>query len=644
VAFPTITVELALTTNPTATPTWTDVSAYVRAIPGIESATRKDELGRRWEAGHCTVVFDNTDGRFDPGNPAGAYYPNLLPLRRIRIKANHNAVDYDLFSGYVDTWTPEWVLPEESHVAIRCSDASLVWANTSMPGSVHEVEVRDADPDAWWRLGDAGTSTTGVDASGNGHHLAYEGTVAAAAGLIYGDSDGGATFSATSRGTIPTGHQVLTDFGFTVCAWIQVDDAVPWHATIYAQQADANPGGAYNIVYFGYQAIAGEAFLQASAVVNDNINSFSRVSDVALTPGEAHHVACVFPAVGAALPAGLLIYIDGVSITGTGSAISYANMPAFPTSMIYSAIGNAPDGAPSAGNVDGILDEVQIYKRVLSAGEIAALATAGSEPWGSELSGARVTHALDACAWPAADRDIDAGTSTLRKTDLTGSLLSYLQSIADSENGAVYATRDGKARFRARHTLLTTARHNTSQATFSDAPAGAELDYVDVAVEQREQLIRNRVRFKRTGGSVVQVDDQTSQDKFFVRAHPSGTGAVELQIESDTEVADAATWYLAAFKDPHEAVTGLELEPYGDDVAKYAQMLGRQLEDRVTVEYTPVGSAQRSQETLIVGIRHEIPDVEHWRTTFRLSPADTTAYLVLDNAVLGQLDANAIAY
>jgi hypothetical protein len=67
------------------TPTFAeDISIYVREASTHRGAQRELE---RIEAGTASIVLDNRDGRFTPLNPASPYYPNILPMRRIRIRA-----------------------------------------------------------------------------------------------------------------------------------------------------------------------------------------------------------------------------------------------------------------------------------------------------------------------------------------------------------------------------------------------------------------------------------------------------------------------------------------------------------------------------------------------------------------------------
>ena len=111
---PTIQVRIAFVNAPfaaIASLTWIDISAYVwlDGNPGGSAITIN--RGRQFEldamqAGTCTLVLDNRDRRFDPDNAASPYWPNVIPTRRINLRATWNAITYDLFTGYVESWEP----------------------------------------------------------------------------------------------------------------------------------------------------------------------------------------------------------------------------------------------------------------------------------------------------------------------------------------------------------------------------------------------------------------------------------------------------------------------------------------------------------------------------------------------------------
>jgi hypothetical protein len=91
--FPKVILECGFATDPSvpiASTTWTDISAYVRAADW-DKGGRQYELDRA-EAGTMSITLKNDDRRFEPEYASGAYYPNVVPLRRIRMRIGENAV------------------------------------------------------------------------------------------------------------------------------------------------------------------------------------------------------------------------------------------------------------------------------------------------------------------------------------------------------------------------------------------------------------------------------------------------------------------------------------------------------------------------------------------------------------------------
>src|SRR5581483_3813687 len=95
---------------------------YAR-MEGLDSPIASTVRGRDYEldrvsTGTISLWLDNTDGRFDPTNPASPYVTGagnpggalglIVPNRRVRIRATWLGVTYDVFRGYVDSWPQEW--------------------------------------------------------------------------------------------------------------------------------------------------------------------------------------------------------------------------------------------------------------------------------------------------------------------------------------------------------------------------------------------------------------------------------------------------------------------------------------------------------------------------------------------------------
>lgn len=111
---PVLTVRIALVNAPftaIASLTWVDISAYVWLENNPGGQQISINRGRQFEldsmqAGTCTLILDNRDRRFDPDNTASPYYPNVIPTKRINVRATWASVTYDVFTGYVESWVP----------------------------------------------------------------------------------------------------------------------------------------------------------------------------------------------------------------------------------------------------------------------------------------------------------------------------------------------------------------------------------------------------------------------------------------------------------------------------------------------------------------------------------------------------------
>jgi hypothetical protein len=160
---PVYTCEVAFTTNPgTATPSWTNVTPYMLGF-AIDRGRQK-ELDRI-DAGTMSVRFRNEDRRFDPTHTSSPYNPNVLPMRRIRLSAVHNAVTYRLFSGFVQSWPQSWQGSRAGFSDVTAVDAFLplsradVGENTTWPREFSGARISRILDEAGWPAADRAIDT-----------------------------------------------------------------------------------------------------------------------------------------------------------------------------------------------------------------------------------------------------------------------------------------------------------------------------------------------------------------------------------------------------------------------------------------------------------------------------------------------------
>lgn len=282
-------------------------------------------------------------------------------------------------------------------------------------------------------------------------------------------------------------------------------------------------------------------------------------------------------------------------------------------------------------------------------GEITVTATDGFKYFnqvrpdvtiGGDTSGYEVDALLDTVGWPAADRAFNVGLTTIAaKTYSDTGALQIFQAIADAENGLFYIDGFGRAAFRDRHYRLVTATSNTSQATFGFA--GGQIPYTTIDPAFDDTQIWNDVRVTADGGTEQTASDTTSQTAYFTRTL-SKSGLIIGGPSPDAEALSAAQWLLANYKDPALRFRSITVSGHSDD-SVWSYALGLEISNRITVAYTPPPASTVTQECYIESVQHK-QSHGYWETTWQLSLAGSLAYLTLDHATLGQLDANRLAY
>lgn len=605
-------VEVAFATDPGATPAWTDISAY---LEGELSTFRGRSMEtERYRTGTLDLTLQNEDRRFDPANTASPYYPNVVPMRRIRVRASYNAATYDVFSGYIDSWDQSYEHPQVAHCRVSASDLFKVLNQIEMPGSAYEVEVRADAPFAWYRLGDPQDTTTLRDSAGNNHLPIENSPELGVPGLTVRDSDTAALFDTAARGAQRTGNATVTGPPFTVELMFQTDGA-PSGVGIIGEVSTSYTFAGVPSSGWSVERDIGTDDIRFTVLPLGGTPTVVGVTGDAFD-GSPHHIAFSWAADGT-----LKGYFDGVE-QGSGSVAAGGGF----SSPVTTILGAGRGTTTGVEAVVGTYDEIAVYNTVLSPARVAAHASARAVAWAGDLSGARINRILDAAGIPAADRSIDTGVAVLQGSDVGGTALAMLQAVEETEQGRLFITTDGKVRFISREAIIKSP-YTVTQATFGDS--GAELEYGDLKYRYDDTTIVNEVTVSRSDGVAQTVKDTASQTKYLRRSMV----LAGLLHASDQTSTDLANWKLGHYKEPILRATQLRLEPdAGNESTHYPQVLGRELVDRVTVKRRPqsVGAAI-DQETHIESIGHRVGAVT-WKTDWNLSPADTVPIGVWDQA------------
>lgn len=601
--FPLLLVEVAFDTDPTAADqTWTDVTDYVRAI----SIRRgRDHELQRAEAGTLSVLLDNRDRRFDPTYTSGAYYPNVLPMRQIRVRAYWGGTVYDLYRGFVEQWPQAW--PEygkDAVVEVTAFDAlgALQLAKTIQ--SYRDLIISHG-PVGYWRLGET-DGAIALDASGNGNDGTYVGAVTLGTdGALTGDDDTAIrvdTILSTEQVTIPDDATLDLGNTLTVEAWVSLGTSADAYI---ARKTDGADGWQIHVTQ------GGNVELEYGATGNSFIGSTGT-----LTAATWYHV--VVTKDGSTEK----VYIDGVDVTTTtgeeGLALSFNDTTA-PLEL----------GVLFAGNyID--LDEVAVYPTALTAAQVAQHYYAGRGTRPSETAAARIGYVLDVAAWPTGLRDLDTGQTTLTSVTLSDQTANEaIQAIAEGERGLVFANPGGTVVFQDRHWRILNA--STAGAVIGDG-GGTEIPVGDIVAGYDVQDVWNHIVVTPNGGTAVTASDASSQAAYYRRSLE-----LSLQTTDRNEAQAAADYMLARYKDPHLRVSSVSLVG-GSGTAIWPHALGADISTRWTVRRRPPAGGTIETDVHLEAIEHDIRPGPVWTTTWSLSPADPQQYWVLDDATLSVLD------
>ena len=610
-ALPGVTVEAAFGVSPNDVPgalDWVDLSG--RASSLTTNTGRSDKWSQP-SAGSLDLELNNSDGELDPDNSAGAWYGDIKPRTWVRVTGGPpGGAEVDVFTGKVsiEGWRVEHRPPGDSVVRVTVLDALEDLANTRLPGSVYEIEVREDSPKSWHRLGES-SGTTAVDSSDSGYHGTYEGgaTFGSTSGLVANDENGAITFDGVDDIAVlpPASGIAAGDTSYTIEAWISHPEVDANDRVIWEQQS----AGGYAVTF----ALAGTSAPDAGALFfQQNTGPTTgdvTVSSTRIDDGNPHHVVAVNT--GAITQ----IWVDGV-LSITGPAFAAMNAP----ESVRIGYGNAYNSVATifgSGMFAGTIDEVAVYDSALDATRIAAHYAAGTGGWEGDTTAERAARILDLASVPTGQRTVETTTSTtMPAATLNTDALSALQAAATAEGGLLYVDHHdgGKLRFRTRADRWTDTRSKTSQATLGDSVG--EVPYERMPTFEAQRII-NSVEVQRFGGSTFLVEDATSIAAYQPRSH-SETG---LLVETDSEVLSRANWIVNTNKDERRAPRQVTLAPRASTHPAWDVVFALELGDRITVKYQPHYGGTHSYDSTVEGISHRWDQAEQaWSTTLSLSP------------------------
>jgi len=231
-------------------------------------------------------------------------------------------------------------------------------------------------------------------------------------------------------------------------------------------------------------------------------------------------------------------------------------------------------------------------------------------------------------AFPTTKTSFGDGIETLQSDSVSwgSNVLNYMQQIAQSEIGYLWADADNMLTFRNRTVAGTVA----SSATFGTSG----IAYQTIAAKYGEFLF-SRVGVDREGGTnqTAQVSNLTTWQA--ANGSPRTLKLTNLLLASDAQSLALANYLLAQYSTPTWQVSevGVELAPLSN--ADTNTMLSLDIGSVVTVNFTPNDIAPAiTQKCLVQGVQHDIVPGSH-RMTLSLIAAPVALFVVGTSLVGG---------
>lgn len=564
---PDVKVEIAfnagVNTDP-ASRTWTDVSTYVELQYGMTIGHGRGSEFDLVDANSLSLVFDNTDGRFTPGLSSGAYYPNVLIGRPIRVTATPvGGAASTRFLGFVDEWDISWDGAETAATTrvAAASRMSRLGAGVELKSIVEEEILADS-PTVYYTMGDVAGSTTAADSIG-GQPLARAGSGAA---VVFGDA-AGSLYDSLTAATFTGGGRTMRVANST--AFQCIEFFISGSGSAYVS---LNNGGF--VPPFDLECTGGS--VQAFGL------SLGYVMD---TTDGVHHVAATW--VGSTTK----LYVDGVEVASASPG----------TQLASSAI------TVGSNSSSGVVSHVALFASAPIAGRILSHANAGRAGGAGDASDLRFVKYAD-FAGSIAEAGAYTGSATMAWIDTTGiTAMDAMRATEATEGGLMFDTRAG----------ITTLQNRSSRYTAaSEFTLDMDLQQVEADLNQKldRTKLANEANITNAAGNGRAVDT-ASQEAY-------GVARKDFTIyDTDDDAGNAAAqWIVGNYATPVTRLPQISIDLLPFAVATQDDIFAADVNTRFGVSNQPAQMPSATGDYFIEGYAESI-GLESYFITFNVSDA-----------------------
>lgn len=597
--YPVPVVEIAFSDGPyVVSPTWTDVTQYVRSA-SVDRGVSDD-----WQLvaeGSAEVVLNNRDRRFDPFYTSGPYYGNLLPRRQIRIRATHGGTTYDVFRGFIAGWPPNWVdAGYDSTVTLSCFDALQLLGSSSLPADWSRPYILSTSPRHYYPCDEPiQPFTAGQTIKDYGSFpLNFTTTTSASQSTELAPGLPSRSIQGTegNAATTATGPIVAGTVDISFACWAIFDGG-------------SNGSLGYSVGNAGAYITYDATTSKYQVVVSDNYSGLIRTYSTNQTydTGTARFFAFAWNATSKALT----LWIDGVAVATTATTAGAIIIITGETVGFNSAQAQC----------------IIAYNRLLTASEVQNIFNYSMANF-PETSSARVSRIIAETPFSATlvTTPASPASSLLEITNDAPAASTELGKVADSEYGQLFVSKAGQLTLFQQNTIRTQSRSIVSQQTYGSGGLGLGQD---VTIQYDGDSMRNTANIGMSGGGVYIQDNSTSQTTY-----GEAEQMVSTQVSNLADAQDIANIVTGWGGQVYPKVSPSQVVVSPD--ASWASTLGLELWDRVTFAIAPPTGNTVTVRALVSRITHTMVPGQ-WSTTLEGS-ARWAAVFILNTSTLGGTD------
>lgn len=601
--YPVAIVEIAFDDGPyVVSPTWTDVTAYVR---DMEISRGVNDDWTLVASGSANVTLSNRDRRFDPFNTSGPYYGKLLPRRQIRITAVADTFyTVDVFRGFVDGWPPTWTdAGYDSTVTLSCFDALDLLGSAPMPPVWASRYINDLGAEHFWKMDDpiigGGAVTTFTDSGSRATPITSSTLIYQSESLAVGipDTCGGSLQSLLDPSSFVLPVAWGTYGNFSLATWTRNNQVTANGSTM----TFATNGLGFEMAQITSGGDAGKYRFRVRTLAL-GYEWFSSVQSIT----ESHHVVFTY---NSATGQGL-VYIDG--------------LPEAPTRMGYSTLFGAFTSEQLSLST-GEFQHLASFNKVLTPTEASTIYQYSLNQL-SETAAQRETRIIGYTPFSASMTNF-AGTQTV--LDLPANLTNatqQLQAAATSEYAPLFVNKAGVLTSYTRSQIRSQVPSTLSNQTYGTG--GLSIGQ-EVQLQYAGDAMRNIADVDCNTAGTVTVTNSTSVSTY--GSSEESVNTVLGTLSSATDVGNIVSGWggqVYAKASPTEVV----LSP----TAAWFSTLSLELWDRITLAVSPPTANTITTPMLVSRIQHSVTP-ERWQTTLEGS-ARWAAVFILNSSRLGGTD------